>query len=84
MMMNEPGFISSWAGASANGVTTAFINYQLRAKSLMHCLSLAEAKVLLISTSPAIISVCCCAYCLCVDNTADFMGVLVFRLLFCY
>jgi len=56
MMMNEPGFISSWAGASANGVTTAFINYQLRAKSLMHCLSLAEAKVLLISTSPAIIS----------------------------
>ena len=57
MMMNQPSFLAIWFGANNIGATTAFINYQLRLKSLLHCIDVSEAKVLVIGSDLAIVAV---------------------------
>ena len=57
MMMNEPCFVAIWAAATANGATTAFINYQLKTKSLLHCIDVSEAKVLITGNDDFIVEV---------------------------
>ena len=57
MMMNQPSFLAIWFGANNIGATTAFINYQLRLKSLLHCIDVSEAKVLVIGSDLAIVEV---------------------------
>ncbi|XP_070538896.1 long-chain fatty acid transport protein 2-like [Ptychodera flava] len=48
MMYNEPAFVWAWLGFAKIGVECALINYNLRSKSLLHCIEIAEVKVLLI------------------------------------
>ncbi|KAJ8304839.1 hypothetical protein KUTeg_018422 [Tegillarca granosa] len=45
---NEPSFIWTYLGFQKIGVQIAFINYNLRFKSLLHCIKVSEAKLILI------------------------------------
>ncbi|XP_077862356.1 LOW QUALITY PROTEIN: long-chain fatty acid transport protein 6-like [Saccoglossus kowalevskii] len=47
-MYNEPAFIWTWLGCAKLGVKSAFINYNLRDKSLVHCINLSKANILVI------------------------------------
>ena len=49
MMHNRPEYIGVWLGLSRLGVTSALINYNLRAEILKHSLSVAEAKAVVLS-----------------------------------
>ncbi|XP_054626466.1 long-chain fatty acid transport protein 2-like [Dunckerocampus dactyliophorus] len=46
-MGNEPLFVWLWLGLSKLGCTAALLNYNIRSKSLLHCFSCCDAKVLL-------------------------------------
>jgi len=46
-MMNKPEFVVSWLAMCKIGVIGALINFQLRNKSLVHCVKVAKAKFLL-------------------------------------
>ncbi|XP_067411854.1 long-chain fatty acid transport protein 2 [Emydura macquarii macquarii] len=46
-MGNEPAYLWIWLGAAKLGCTMACLNYNLRAKSLLHCFQCSGAKVLL-------------------------------------
>ncbi|XP_023930611.1 very long-chain acyl-CoA synthetase [Lingula anatina] len=48
MMRNEPEFIWIFLGLAKIGVIVAFINYNLRADPLKHCLRESDAKVLIV------------------------------------
>ncbi|XP_071757571.1 long-chain fatty acid transport protein 2-like isoform X2 [Centroberyx gerrardi] len=43
---NEPLYVWMWLGLAKLGCTAALINYNIRSKSLLHCFSCCEAKVL--------------------------------------
>ncbi|XP_067441175.1 long-chain fatty acid transport protein 2-like [Thunnus thynnus] len=43
---NEPLFVWIWLGLAKLGCTAALLNYNIRSKSLLHCFSCCEAKVL--------------------------------------
>lgn len=57
MMLNEPAFIALWTGCTAMGVVTAFLNTNLRLKSLLHCIDLAEIKILVVGHQSALLEV---------------------------
>ena len=44
---NEPYFVSVWLGLAKIGCAAALLNYNIRSKSLLHCFSCCEAKVLI-------------------------------------
>ncbi|XP_039867613.1 very long-chain acyl-CoA synthetase-like [Simochromis diagramma] len=44
---NEPWFVWMWLALSKLGCTASFLNVNIRSKSLLHCFSCCEAKVLL-------------------------------------
>lgn len=44
---NEPMFVWIWLGLAKLGCTAALLNYNIRSKSLLHCFSCCEAKVLI-------------------------------------
>nr|XP_057944589.1 long-chain fatty acid transport protein 2-like [Doryrhamphus excisus] len=46
-MGNEPLFVWLWLGLAKLGCTAALLNYNIRSKSLLHCFSCCDAKVLL-------------------------------------
>ncbi|XP_029986770.1 very long-chain acyl-CoA synthetase-like [Sphaeramia orbicularis] len=47
-MGNEPQFVWLWLGLSKLGCTAALLNTNIRSKSLVHCFSCCDAKVLLV------------------------------------
>lgn len=44
MMENRPEFVTIWLGLSKIGVISALINFNLRQKSLSHCVNIAKCK----------------------------------------
>ncbi|XP_061669881.1 long-chain fatty acid transport protein 2-like [Syngnathoides biaculeatus] len=44
---NEPVFVWIWLGLAKLGCTAALLNYNIRSKSLLHCFSCCDAKILL-------------------------------------
>ncbi|KAM6943054.1 long-chain fatty acid transport protein 2-like [Xenentodon cancila] len=44
---NEPQFVWVWLGLAKLGCVAALLNYNIRSKSLLHCFSCCEAKVLI-------------------------------------
>nr|CAB3266197.1 very long-chain acyl-CoA synthetase-like [Phallusia mammillata] len=54
-MMNEPAFLATWLGSMALGVVPAFINTNLRTKSLLHCIDIAEVKLLIVGKDPSLL-----------------------------
>uniref|UniRef100_A0A3Q4BAL6 long-chain-fatty-acid--CoA ligase n=1 Tax=Mola mola TaxID=94237 RepID=A0A3Q4BAL6_MOLML len=49
-MFNEPDFICVWLGLCRLGCEVAFVNVNIKAKSLLHCFQSCGAKVLVVST----------------------------------
>ncbi|XP_077988615.1 long-chain fatty acid transport protein 2-like [Glandiceps talaboti] len=47
-MYNEPAFIWAYLGCAKMGVSCAFINYNLRAESLVHCIEVSGATTLVV------------------------------------
>ncbi|XP_070543325.1 long-chain fatty acid transport protein 2-like [Ptychodera flava] len=47
-MYNEPAFIWTYLGCAKLGVSCGFINFNLRAESLIHCLEISKAKVVIV------------------------------------
>nr|CAB3266196.1 very long-chain acyl-CoA synthetase-like [Phallusia mammillata] len=54
-MLNEPAYGAIWVGSMALGVVPAFINTNLRAKSLLHCIDVAEMKLLIVGNDPTLL-----------------------------
>ncbi|XP_059580873.1 long-chain fatty acid transport protein 6 isoform X2 [Alligator mississippiensis] len=48
LMTNEPDFIHVWFGLAKLGCVVAFLNSTIRSKSLLHCISSCEPKLLVI------------------------------------
>ncbi|CAH1796473.1 unnamed protein product [Owenia fusiformis] len=48
MIYNEPMFLATYLGLMKIGVQTAFLNFNLRHKSLQHCYAVSNAKVLIV------------------------------------
>lgn len=46
-MENEPNFVWLWLALSKLGCTVAFLNNNIRSKSLLHCFSCCDAKALI-------------------------------------
>ncbi|XP_072039081.1 long-chain fatty acid transport protein 2-like [Amphiura filiformis] len=57
MMYNEPAFISTWFAFNKLGVATAFLNYNLKAVSLLHCIKMSEAKAVICGREPELLAV---------------------------
>ncbi|XP_022110796.1 very long-chain acyl-CoA synthetase-like [Acanthaster planci] len=47
LMLNEPGFIVSWLAFSKLGVQTAFLNYNLKGRALLHCMKACKIKAII-------------------------------------
>ncbi|KAK3693418.1 hypothetical protein B0T22DRAFT_449776 [Podospora appendiculata] len=52
-MLNSPDFVFAWVGLWAIGAAPAMINYHLAGAALTHCLSLSDAKLVLIDGDDA-------------------------------
>ncbi|XP_060091501.1 long-chain fatty acid transport protein 6 [Heteronotia binoei] len=48
LMSNEPDFIHLWFGLTKLGCVVAFLNFNIRSKSLLHCLSSCASKMLVV------------------------------------
>uniref|UniRef100_H2Z7X8 long-chain-fatty-acid--CoA ligase n=1 Tax=Ciona savignyi TaxID=51511 RepID=H2Z7X8_CIOSA len=46
IMMNEPHYIAIWLGCNRIGAVCSFLNFNLKSKSLLHCIDLSEIKIL--------------------------------------
>ncbi|XP_077989603.1 long-chain fatty acid transport protein 2-like [Glandiceps talaboti] len=47
-MHNEPAYIWTWLGFAKLGIKCALLNYNLRSKSLLHCLNVSKAQLLVV------------------------------------
>lgn len=50
LMSNEPDFICVWFGLSKLGCQVAFLNFNVKSKSLLHCIESCGAKVLIVGS----------------------------------
>ncbi|KAM9508844.1 long-chain fatty acid transport protein 6 isoform 2-T2 [Guaruba guarouba] len=48
LMGNEPDFIHVWFGLAKLGCVVAFLNFNVRSRSLLHCVSSCEPKILVV------------------------------------
>ncbi|XP_023963716.2 long-chain fatty acid transport protein 6 isoform X2 [Chrysemys picta bellii] len=48
LMSNEPDFIHVWFGVAKLGCVVAFLNFNIRSRSLLHCISSCESKILIV------------------------------------
>ncbi|NWU83034.1 S27A6 protein, partial [Onychorhynchus coronatus] len=48
LMGNEPDFIHVWFGLAKLGCVVAFLNFNVRLRSLLHCISSCEPKILVV------------------------------------
>lgn len=58
LMENEPNFVFLWLALAKLGCTASLLNNNIRSKSLLHCFSCCDAKVLV--AGAGIVSVCLC------------------------
>ena len=49
-MENRPEYVFIWLGLAKIGVITSLINFNLRLDSLLHCITVSNAKALIFST----------------------------------
>ncbi|OTA96192.1 hypothetical protein M434DRAFT_141296 [Hypoxylon sp. CO27-5] len=54
-MANSPDFIFAWMGLLAIGAAPALINHNLTKQALLHCLGIAEAKLVLADGAPQLL-----------------------------
>ncbi|MEQ2159881.1 hypothetical protein GOODEAATRI_027820 [Goodea atripinnis] len=47
---NEPDFVSAWFGLAKVGCSVAFLNFNIKSKSLLHCFDCCGAKTLIIGS----------------------------------
>ena len=57
-MENRPELVFFWLGLAKIGVISSLVNYNLRKKSLAHCISIVKAKGLVFSSDSAIAGKC--------------------------
>ncbi|KAJ8338715.1 hypothetical protein SKAU_G00355010 [Synaphobranchus kaupii] len=50
LMSNEPDFICVWFGLCKLGCEVAFLNFNLKSKSLLHCIETCGAKILVVGS----------------------------------
>ncbi|XP_021167168.2 long-chain fatty acid transport protein 6 isoform X2 [Fundulus heteroclitus] len=50
LMSNEPDFLSAWFGLAKVGCSVAFLNFNIKSKSLLHCFDCCGAKTLIIGS----------------------------------
>ncbi|KAM4532020.1 long-chain fatty acid transport protein 6 isoform 2-T2 [Fundulus diaphanus] len=50
LMSNEPDFLSAWFGLAKVGCSIAFLNFNIKSKSLLHCFDCCGAKTLIIGS----------------------------------
>lgn len=48
LMSNEPDFVSVWFGLSKLGCSVAFLNINIKSRSVLHCFNCCGAKVLIV------------------------------------
>lgn len=48
LMNNEPDFLNVWFGLAKLGCLVAFLNYNIRSRSLLHCFHSCGAKILIV------------------------------------
>lgn len=53
LMSNEPDFISVWFGLAKAGCSVAFLNTNIKSKSLLHCFSCCGATTLIVGSGKA-------------------------------
>ena len=53
LMESRPDFVCLWMGLAKIGATSALINYNLRAEPLLHSITVAEAKVVIVGSEMA-------------------------------
>ena len=53
LMSNEPDFICVWFGLSKLGCEVAFLNFNIKTKSLLHCIEICGAKSLVVGAGIA-------------------------------
>ena len=53
-MENRPEFIACWLGLAKIGVTSAWINFNIKSKSLLHCISIAAVKAVIFGSELAL------------------------------
>uniref|UniRef100_H2Z7X4 Very long-chain fatty acid transport protein n=1 Tax=Ciona savignyi TaxID=51511 RepID=H2Z7X4_CIOSA len=56
IMMNEPHYIAIWLGCNRIGAVCSFLNFNLKSKSLLHCIDLSEIKILVAGCDPSILA----------------------------
>lgn len=59
-MSNEPDFVCAWFGLSKLGCEVAFLNTNIKAKSLQHCLQSCGAKALIVGSGTITLNVFRC------------------------
>ena len=52
-MHNRPEYVAIWIGLSKIGIVTALVNNNLRGKSLLHALTIVDAKAIIFETTLA-------------------------------
>ncbi|KAJ7335641.1 hypothetical protein JRQ81_013582 [Phrynocephalus forsythii] len=50
LMSNEPDFLHVWFGLAKLGCVVAFLNFNIRSRSLLHCISSCAPKMLVVGT----------------------------------
>ncbi|XP_039261607.2 long-chain fatty acid transport protein 2-like [Styela clava] len=65
LMNSRPEFVGLWFGIGKTGGATAFINYNIRGNSLMHCLKVSECKAIVVSNDPELMKA--------IEDIADFI-----------
>lgn len=59
IMSNEPDFLCVWFGLAKVGCSTAFLNTNIKPKSLLHCFNSCGAKTLIVGSGKALTCTCC-------------------------
>lgn len=55
LMHSCPKFVGTWFGIGKTGAATAFINHNLQSKPLLHCLKIADCKILVMGSDTGLI-----------------------------
>lgn len=60
LMSNEPDFLCVWFGLAKVGCSVAFLNTNIKSKSLLHCFNCCGAKTLIVGSGKALTFPCHC------------------------
>lgn len=61
LMNNEPDFLCVWFGLAKVGCSVAFLNTNIKSKSLLHCFNCCGAKTVIVGSGKAL--TLCCNHC---------------------